>query len=288
MRAHALTRTRTPQEEFGVTGALLGTLGAEYYYLYVACQIPIGVGITRFGVRKVLIVFCLINLAGTALFSLAPGLWALHAGRVLIGLGSSATFVSFVTVIKQWFPADWAGTLMGLSLTIGVTGASLAQSTLTTVAAAIGWRAATLSAASVLLVVVLVAITLMDDFGPNVGHTPGEDAVASTVAAKVRATKDSRRPSDKKSTGASTNDGTGDTASTGTELTMWEQWIIVRGAGQVWIAALVGCLLNVCIMSFNGLWSTPFLKVRCQGASWFARLATTTSRLSLCGLCVCV
>ena len=93
----------------------------------VLCQLPIGVAISRYGVRRVLMAFQGIQLVGTLCFALAPSLVFLHVGRILIGLGSSVTFIGFVTVIKQWFPPQWGGGLMGASITCGVTGASVAQ-----------------------------------------------------------------------------------------------------------------------------------------------------------------
>ena len=115
------------QEDFGVSNSLLGTLGAEYFYLYVLNQVPVGAAIAHWGVRKVLIVFMTLALAGNVLFAVTPAEAGLHVGRLLIGVGVSSAFLSFVTVIKEWFDPAEAALVMGLSMAVGVSGAIMGQ-----------------------------------------------------------------------------------------------------------------------------------------------------------------
>lgn len=110
-----------------MSNSLLGTLGAEYFYLYVLNQIPVGAAIHQWGVRKVLIVFMSVALAGNIIFAATPVEAGLHVGRLLIGVGVSSAFLSFVTVIKEWFEPHEAALMMGLSMAVGVSGAIMGQ-----------------------------------------------------------------------------------------------------------------------------------------------------------------
>ena len=110
-----------------MSNSLLGTLGAEYFYLYVLNQVPVGAAIAHWGVRKVLIVFMTLALAGNVLFAVTPAEAGLHVGRLLIGVGVSSAFLSFVTVIKEWFDPAEAALVMGLSMAVGVSGAIMGQ-----------------------------------------------------------------------------------------------------------------------------------------------------------------
>jgi len=82
---------------------------------------------STWGVRKVTIAGMAVALVGQVLFSLAPAVLYLHIGRVLVGVGVAASFLGFVTVTKNWFRPEEAATMMGLSIAVGVLGATLGQ-----------------------------------------------------------------------------------------------------------------------------------------------------------------
>lgn len=139
------------REDLGVRNTDLGTLGAEYYYLCtvswrcqcLACfhpgdilcttppdivnQIPIGLAISKFGVRKTLLVCSIVATIGSLAFALAPQLWMIHVGRLLVGWGVSSVFLSFVAVAKEYFHPSSASTAMGCTMAVGIAGGILAQ-----------------------------------------------------------------------------------------------------------------------------------------------------------------
>src|SRR3989304_3497084 len=76
---------------------------------------------------------------------LRPPAWAgsggpLFAGRLLIGLGASVTFVGALKVAAVWFPPRWFGTVSALTSTMGVLGALAATAPFAFLAGAVGWR----------------------------------------------------------------------------------------------------------------------------------------------------
>ena len=74
-------------QAFQVSGALLGTLAATYFYVYTVLQVPVGVLADTVGPRVVVTAGAVVAAVGSILFGLAPG-WELAAvGRLLVGMG---------------------------------------------------------------------------------------------------------------------------------------------------------------------------------------------------------
>jgi MFS transporter, ACS family, D-galactonate transporter len=89
---------------FGVTDVVFGYLSGAYNWTYAACQLPIGVILDRFGVRRV-------GRIGTFLWSVAsfgaaatPSLGGLFGARFLLGVGEAPTFPANAKAIGAWFP----------------------------------------------------------------------------------------------------------------------------------------------------------------------------------------
>jgi len=89
---------------FGISDVAFGYLSGAYNWSYGLCQIPIGVILDRFGVRRV-------GRVGVALWSIAsfgaavsPGVGGLFGARLLLGVGESPTFPANVKAVGEWFP----------------------------------------------------------------------------------------------------------------------------------------------------------------------------------------
>ncbi|MGH9607873.1 MAG: MFS transporter [Terracidiphilus sp.] len=89
---------------FGISNIAFGYLSAAYNWTYAACQIPIGVVLDRFGVRRV-------QRGGTFVWSVAsfaaaatPTLGGLFGARFLLGIGEAPTFPANAKAIGRWFP----------------------------------------------------------------------------------------------------------------------------------------------------------------------------------------
>jgi ACS family D-galactonate transporter-like MFS transporter len=89
---------------FGISDVAYGYLSSAYNLTYWFCQLPIGVVLDRFGVRRV-------GRAGTGLWSvatfggaIAPSLGALFGARFLLGVGEAPTFPASAKAVGQWFP----------------------------------------------------------------------------------------------------------------------------------------------------------------------------------------
>ena len=89
---------------FGISNVAFGYLSGAYNWTYALCQLPIGVLLDKFGVRRV-------GRASTLLWSIAsfgaavtPSLSGFFAARLLLGVGEAPTFPANAKAIGRWFP----------------------------------------------------------------------------------------------------------------------------------------------------------------------------------------
>jgi len=89
---------------FGISNITFGYLSGAYNWTYAACQLPIGVLLDRFGVRRV-------GRISTFLWSIAsfgaavtPSIGGFFAARLLLGVGEAPTFPANAKAIGYWFP----------------------------------------------------------------------------------------------------------------------------------------------------------------------------------------
>jgi MFS family permease len=128
--------------DFAISGAVLGSLSAAYFYAYAAVQVPVGVLLDRFGPRNLLSGAALLAAIGGLAFALAGSLPAAALGRALIGLGVGFAYISTLKLASIWFPPHRFGLVVGLTLAAGTLGAMVAQVPLAALLDLAGWRAA--------------------------------------------------------------------------------------------------------------------------------------------------
>ncbi len=128
------------QQAFHVSGAALGVLAATYFYVYTVMQIPTGVLVDTVGPRRILTLGGLIAGMGSVLFGVAESFGAAAAGRTLVGLGVSVTFISLLKLNAAWFRDREFATLAGLTLFMGNIGAVFSATPLAWVLTLTSWR----------------------------------------------------------------------------------------------------------------------------------------------------
>jgi MFS family permease len=89
---------------FGISTVTFGYLSGAYNWTYALCQLPIGVLLDKFGIRR-------IGRISTFLWSLAsfgaavtPSIGGFFAARFLLVVGEAPTFPSNAKAIGHWFP----------------------------------------------------------------------------------------------------------------------------------------------------------------------------------------
>lgn len=125
---------------FQVQAGALGALSAFYFYAYAGMQMPIGVLMDRFGVRRILSGAMALCLVGSVVFAFADGLTVAAIGRMMIGAAVAFAYVGTMSIAAVWFPARRFSLLTGILQTVGMTGAMVGQAPLVPVVSEFGWR----------------------------------------------------------------------------------------------------------------------------------------------------
>jgi len=92
------------QGAFGISDVVFGYLLSAYSWTYAAMQLPSGVLLDKWGVRRIMLIATLLWAAASGLAALAPSLLILFAARFLLGIGEAPTFPANAKAIGLWFP----------------------------------------------------------------------------------------------------------------------------------------------------------------------------------------
>ena len=126
-------------QSFNITASAVGILSAFYLYAYAPMQLPVGMIMDRYGVKKVLSFASLICGMGAVFFAISQNLPLAGLGRFLIGAGSSFAFIAMVYV-TSWFDAKKRAFLIGVANSLAMLGASVGGGPLSTAMQILGWR----------------------------------------------------------------------------------------------------------------------------------------------------
>lgn len=207
---------------FQTSAASLGVLAATYFYIYTLMQVPTGILVDTLGPRRILFFGGLIAGGGSLLFGMAQTLDGALAGRTLIGLGVSVTFIAMLKIIAVWFEEHRFASVVGLSMLIGNFGSVLAGAPLSWMAQTAGWRGVFVGVGIVSLVLGALAWLLVRD-----------------------------RPQG--------NDGAVSPAPTFDRTVILTGLLRVVKNRATWPAAFVNAGLSGSFFAFGGLWAMPFL-----------------------------
>lgn len=157
------------QQTFHASGAELGGLAATYFYVYMVMQIPAGILADTLGPRRVVAIGGLIAGIGSLLFGMADTLAAASAGRLLVGLGVSVTFISLLKLNAAWFHDRHFATMTGATILLGNVGSLLAAAPLAWALNSISWRTAFVAAGVFSLLLAVLAWLLVHDHPRRAG-----------------------------------------------------------------------------------------------------------------------
>ena len=118
----------------------LGFLSAAYFVGFGATQIPVGLGLDRFGPRLTEITLMVFAIVGALIFSWADDFTSLVMGRVLIGMGVSACLMSAFSGFRAWYPLERQGQLASGMLVFGTSGALMTSWPVHAALPYLGWR----------------------------------------------------------------------------------------------------------------------------------------------------
>lgn len=93
-------------QAFGVTTITFGYLLSAYSWTYAALQLPSGVLLDRFGVRKIGCISTFLWSVASFCAAAATGLGSFFVARLLLGIGEAPTFPANSKAVGYWFPAS--------------------------------------------------------------------------------------------------------------------------------------------------------------------------------------
>ena len=91
-------------DAFGVTTITFGYLLSAYSWTYAALQLPSGVVLDRFGVRKVGLISTFLWSVASFCSAAASSVGAFFVARLLLGIGEAPTFPGNSKAVGYWFP----------------------------------------------------------------------------------------------------------------------------------------------------------------------------------------
>ncbi|MCC2113545.1 MAG: MFS transporter [Hyphomicrobiales bacterium] len=206
--------------EFGIGGALLGTLSALYFYPYVALQIPLGALIDHYGARLLLTVALATAAIGSLVFGLAESVYAAYLGRVLIGTGSAVGFLGSLALAGKWFPPHRFAFMAGLSMFSGMICGMLGQAPFALFIGAFGWRTGLVALGGFAAALAAMVLVFVRNAPPNGGE----------IVEKPRS-----------------------------HSHIWRDLLRASASWEVWRIALVAAALAGPMLTLGGLWGTPYL-----------------------------
>ena len=161
------------EREFGWDRAAISLALSINLLLFGLCGPFAGALMTRFGVRRVMLVALSTLAAGVGLSTLMSSVWQLVAlWGVLVGLGSGAmALVLGATVATRWF-VKRRGLITGIFAASTATGQLIFLPEQAAIVEAAGWRTAVLVVCAVAVTVALLVAVFMRDDPRTVGVEP--------------------------------------------------------------------------------------------------------------------
>src|SRR5882757_5697576 len=127
--------------DFGTDAAGVAMLASSYFWGYTLMQIPAGLLVDRFGVKRVVLTSMIASSLGSAAFALAPNLLDVFAARLIVACGDALVFTSLLKLVAQSFTDERFGVMSGISQVSGYVGGVIATTPLAAAVTGFGWRA---------------------------------------------------------------------------------------------------------------------------------------------------
>jgi len=137
-----VTATLAPalSAELGLRAGDLGLLGGAYFLGFAVFQLPVGIGLDRFGPKRVLLGLVAVAVAACAAFALAQNFWGLTLARGAIGVGVSACLMAPMTAFRLRLAAPLQVRLNAWMLMAGSSGMLASTVPVQWLLPSLGWR----------------------------------------------------------------------------------------------------------------------------------------------------
>ncbi len=127
--------------DFSTDAAGVAMLASSYFWGYTLMQIPAGLLVDRYGVKRVVLFSMAASSLGSAAFALAPNLLDVFAARLVVACGDALVFTALLKLVAQSFKDERFGIMSGISQVSGYVGGVMATTPLAAAVSGFGWRA---------------------------------------------------------------------------------------------------------------------------------------------------
>jgi predicted MFS family arabinose efflux permease len=128
-------------QDFGTDAAGVAMLASSYFWGYTLMQIPAGLLVDRYGVKRVVLLSMAASSLGSAAFALAPNLMDVFVARLIVACGDALVFTALLKLVAQSFSDQRFGMMSGISQVSGYVGGVMATTPLASAVTGFGWRA---------------------------------------------------------------------------------------------------------------------------------------------------
>jgi predicted MFS family arabinose efflux permease len=127
--------------DFSTDAAGVAMLASSYFWGYTLMQIPAGLLVDRYGVKRVVLFSMAASSLGSATFALAPNLLDVFAARLVVACGDALVFTALLKLVALSFKDERFGIMSGISQVSGYVGGVMATTPLAAAVSGFGWRA---------------------------------------------------------------------------------------------------------------------------------------------------
>jgi predicted MFS family arabinose efflux permease len=128
-------------QDFSTDAAGVAMLASSYFWGYTLMQIPAGLLVDRYGVKRVVLSSMAASSLGSAAFALAPNLLDVFAARLIVACGDALVFTALLKLVALSFKDERFGFMSGISQVSGYVGGVMATTPLAAAVTGFGWRA---------------------------------------------------------------------------------------------------------------------------------------------------
>lgn len=209
------------KESLDLNPKSLSILSSCFYYSYILMQIPVGMILDRYDIRKVTSAAILLVSLSLCVFALSTNFAFAVFARILMGISCSFGFLGLIVAIGKWFPKRYFAFIVAISESIGMFGVAGFSSFLSQMVVEYDWRIASFASA------VLGLLLAMGMFwGAPRGKVQAKDLDVS------------KEPE---------------------QAPLWQSLKTVLKTKEVYLGGLFSFALFSIITVFAGLWGIPFL-----------------------------
>lgn len=149
---------------FSLHATELGKLAAYYFYANLIFLPIAGALLDRFSTRLIILSALLVCVIGILGFATTHSFLLACVYRFMSGIGSAFCFLSSIRLASRWFQSNQMALISGLIVTMAMVGGLVAQTPLTLLAQALGWRHTLLLDAGLGLFIFIIIFCFVQDY----------------------------------------------------------------------------------------------------------------------------